>query len=159
MEEIKNVKDFESSEGPGSAGGNGGAGRPGKAASEQGSIRRSSESISMDNYYKNKAINLSSNAIKVLEKRYLKRDEEGVLLETPLEMFVRVARNIVTAEKNYGKTDEEIKEIERMFFDIMSDLDFLPNSPTLMNAGKELQQLAACFVLPVGDSMEKFLKH
>ncbi|MBE3138552.1 MAG: vitamin B12-dependent ribonucleotide reductase, partial [Actinobacteria bacterium] len=112
----------------------------------------------MDNYYKNKAINLSSNAIKVLEKRYLKRDEEGVLLETPLEMFVRVARNIVTAEKNYGKTDKEIKEIERMFFDIMSDLDFLPNSPTLMNAGKELQQLAACFVLPVGDSMEKIFE-
>ena len=128
MEEIKNVKDFESSEGPGNSGGNGGAGRPGKAASEQDSIRRGSESITMDNYYKNKAINLSSNAIKVLEKRYLKRDEEGVLLETPLEMFVRVARNIVTAEKNYGKTDEEIKEIERMFFDIMSDLDFLPNS-------------------------------
>ncbi|MBE3090192.1 MAG: vitamin B12-dependent ribonucleotide reductase [Actinobacteria bacterium] len=103
-------------------------------------------------------MNLSSNAIKVLEKRYLKRDEEGVLLETPLEMFVRVAHNIVTAEKNYGKTDKEIKEIERMFFDIMSDLDFLPNSPTLMNAGKELQQLAACFVLPVGDSMEKIFE-
>ncbi|MBE3036302.1 MAG: vitamin B12-dependent ribonucleotide reductase [Candidatus Atribacteria bacterium] len=103
-------------------------------------------------------MNLSSNAIKVLEKRYLKRDEEGVLLETPLEMFVRVARNIVTAEKKYGKTDKEIKEIERMFFDIMSDLDFLPNSPTLMNAGKELQQLAACFVLPVGDSMEKIFE-
>ena len=158
MEDIKKAKDFESPGGPGSPGGNGGAGNPGKAASEQGSIRRGSESISMDNYYKNKAINLSSNAIKVLEKRYLKRDEEGVLLETPLEMFVRVARNIVTAEKNYGKTDEEIKEIERMFFDIMSDLDFLPNSPTLMNAGKELQQLAACFVLPVGDSMEKIFE-
>ncbi len=158
MEDIKKAKDFESPGGPGSPGGNGGAGNPGKAASEQGSIRRGSESITMDNYYKNKAINLSSNAIKVLEKRYLKRDEEGVLLETPLEMFVRVARNIVTAEKNYGKTDEEIKEIERMFFDIMSDLDFLPNSPTLMNAGKELQQLAACFVLPVGDSMEKIFE-
>ena len=98
MEDIKEAKDFESPGGPGSPDGNGGAGTAGKTASEQGSIRRGSGSITMDNYYKNKAINLSSNAIKVLEKRYLKRDEEGVLLETPLEMFVRVARNIVTAE-------------------------------------------------------------
>jgi len=106
-----------------------------------------------DNYYLNKKINLSENAIKVLERRYLKRDEEGILLEKPGDMFVRVARNIASAEKKYGKTEEEIKGIEKQFFDIMTDLDFLPNSPTLMNAGKELQQLAACFVLPVGDSM------
>ncbi len=112
----------------------------------------------LEEYYNSKVINLSQNAIKVLEKRYLKRDEEGILLETPKEMFVRVARNISTAEKNYGKSEEEIKEIERQLFDIMSDLDFLPNSPTLMNAGKELQQLAACFVLPVGDSMEKIFE-
>ncbi|OPL17555.1 MAG: ribonucleotide-diphosphate reductase subunit alpha [delta proteobacterium ML8_D] len=96
---------------------------------------------------------LSENAVKVLERRYLKRDEEGILLETPRDMFIRVARNVASAEKEYGKTEEEIKEIEKEFFDIMTDLDFLPNSPTLMNAGKELQQLAACFVLPVGDSM------
>jgi ribonucleoside-diphosphate reductase alpha chain len=114
--------------------------------------------IPLDDYYKNKPINLSKNAIKVLEKRYLKRDEEGTLLETPREMFLRVARNISTAEKNYGQTDEEIAEIEKQFFDIMAELDFLPNSPTLMNAGKELQQLAACFVLPVGDSMEKIFE-
>ncbi|MBA7509380.1 Vitamin B12-dependent ribonucleoside-diphosphate reductase [subsurface metagenome] len=106
-----------------------------------------------DNYYLNKKINLSENAIKVLERRYLKRDEKGILLEKPGDMFVRVARNIASAEKKYGKTEEEIKGIEKQFFDIMTDLDFLPNSPTLMNAGKELQQLAACFVLPVGDSM------
>ena len=112
----------------------------------------------INEYYKNKPIVLSANAVKVLEKRYLKRDEEGNLLETPREMFVRVARNIASAEKNYGKTSEEITEIEKQFFDIMSDLDFLPNSPTLMNAGKELQQLAACFVLPVGDSMEKIFE-
>ena len=112
----------------------------------------------LEEYYNSKVINLSQNAIKVLEKRYLKRDEEGILLETPKEMFVRVARNISTAEKNYGKSEEEIKEIEMQLFDIMSDLDFLPNSPTLMNAGKELQQLAACFVLPVGDSMEKIFE-
>lgn len=106
-----------------------------------------------DNYYLNKKINLSENAIKVLERRYLKRDEKGVLLEKSRDMFVRVARNMASAEKKYGKTEEEIKGIEKQFFDIMTDLDFLPNSPTLMNAGKELQQLAACFVLPVGDSM------
>ncbi|MBN1384613.1 MAG: adenosylcobalamin-dependent ribonucleoside-diphosphate reductase, partial [Elusimicrobia bacterium] len=98
-------------------------------------------------------MSLSENAVKVLERRYLKKDEEGILLENPRDMFIRVARNIASAEKNYGKTEEEIKEIEKQFFDIMTDLDFLPNSPTLMNAGKELQQLAACFVLPVGDSM------
>ena len=68
-------------------------------------------------------------------------------------MFIRVARNIASAEKKYGRTEEEIIDLEKQFFDIMADLDFLPNSPTLMNAGKELQQLAACFVLPVGDSM------
>jgi ribonucleoside-diphosphate reductase alpha chain len=116
-------------------------------------IKKTNGKKNIDDYYLNKKISLSENAIKVLERRYLKRDEEGILLETPGEMFVRVARNIASAEKKYGKTEEEIKKIEKQFFDIMTDLDFLPNSPTLMNAGKELQQLAACFVLPVGDSM------
>ncbi|HAX17747.1 MAG TPA: adenosylcobalamin-dependent ribonucleoside-diphosphate reductase, partial [Actinobacteria bacterium] len=104
-------------------------------------------------YYQVKPISLTSNAVTVLERRYLKRDEYGNLLEQPRDMFLRVARNIASAEKNYNKTDKEIREIEKQFFDIMTDLDFLPNSPTLMNAGRELQQLAACFVLPVGDSM------
>lgn len=112
----------------------------------------------VNEYYKKKQVNLSVNAVKVLEKRYLKRDEEGNLLETPKDMFVRVAKNISSAEKNYSKSPEEAKQVEKNFFDIMSDLDFLPNSPTLMNAGKELQQLAACFVLPVGDSMEKIFE-
>ncbi len=106
-----------------------------------------------NSYYLNKEINLSENAVKVLERRYLKRDEEGILLETPRDMFIRVARNVAAAEKKYGNTEEEVREIEKQFFNIMTDLDFLPNSPTLMNAGKELQQLSACFVLPVGDSM------
>jgi ribonucleoside-diphosphate reductase alpha chain len=107
----------------------------------------------LDDYYLNKKVDLSENAVRVLERRYLKRDEEGVLLEKPLDMFIRVARNIASAEKKYGMTEQEIIHLEKQFFDIMTDLDFLPNSPTLMNAGKELQQLAACFVLPVGDSM------
>jgi len=107
----------------------------------------------LNDYYLAKKINLSENAIKVLERRYLKKDEVKNLLEKPKEMFVRVARNIASAEKRYGKTEKEILKIEKDFYDMMADLDFLPNSPTLMNAGKELQQLAACFVLPVGDSM------
>jgi ribonucleoside-diphosphate reductase alpha chain len=73
-------------------------------------------------------------------------------------MFLRVAKNIASAEKKYGVPEEEIIEIEKKYFDMMTDLDFLPNSPTLMNAGRELQQLAACFVLPVGDSMEKIFE-
>jgi len=116
-------------------------------------IKKPQNKKSQDDYYLNKEINLSENAVKVLERRYLKRDEEGALLEKPRDMFIRVSRNIASAEKKYGKSEEEIGEIEKQFFDIMTDLDFLPNSPTLMNAGKELQQLAACFVLPVGDSM------
>jgi len=107
----------------------------------------------INKYYLQKKINLSENAIKVLKRRYFKKDERGNILEEPVDMFIRVAQNIASAEKKYGKTEEEILEIEKEFFDIMADLDFLPNSPTLMNAGKELQQLAACFVLPVGDSM------
>ncbi len=115
--------------------------------------KKSKSKKSLNDYYMSKEINLSENAVKVLERRYLKRDEEGILLEKPGDMFIRVAGNIASAEKKYGKTEEEVKEVEKQFFDIMADLDFLPNSPTLMNAGKELQQLAACFVLPVGDSM------
>ncbi|MHB1276149.1 MAG: ribonucleotide reductase N-terminal alpha domain-containing protein, partial [Candidatus Humimicrobiaceae bacterium] len=104
-------------------------------------------------YYLNKKLNLTKNAVTVLERRYLKRDEYGNLLEEPRDMFLRVAKNIASVEKQYNRTEAEIREIEKKYFDIMTDLDFLPNSPTLMNAGRELQQLAACFVLPVGDSM------
>jgi len=116
------------------------------------------KSKELDEYYLRKKIDLSENAIKVLQRRYLKRDEEGTLLEQPVDMFIRVARNIASAEKKYGKSEGQIREIERSFFDMMTDLDFLPNSPTLMNAGKELQQLAACFVLPVGDSMSEIFE-
>ena len=97
-------------------------------------------------------LKLSLNALKVLERRYLRKDEYGRPIETPLEMFERVARNIAEAEKNYGKDPEDAY---KKFFELMTSLKFLPNSPTLMNAGTELQQLAACFVLPVGDSIEE----
>ncbi|NIA11044.1 MAG: ribonucleoside reductase class II, partial [Nitrospiraceae bacterium] len=94
---------------------------------------------------------LTKNAIKVLEKRYLLKDREGKIIETPEEMFRRVAKNIAEADKNYGG---DVKKTEEEFYKIMSKLDFVPNSPTLMNAGTSIQQLSACFVLPIEDSME-----
>ena len=100
---------------------------------------------------------LSVNAIKVLEGRCLLRDENGKVVETPEMMFRRVANNIASAEANYApdkKTAKElIKQHSEEFFELMSSLKFLPNSPALMNAGAALQQLTACFVLPIEDSM------
>ena len=96
----------------------------------------------------------SPNAQKVLSKRYLTRGPDGKPTETIEELFHRVARAIASAENNYPNSRYKVDELEEQFFKIMTDLDFLPNSPTLMNAGKELGQLSACFVLPVEDSME-----
>lgn len=98
-------------------------------------------------------MNLTENAIKVLEKRYLSKDENGVLQEDPKGMFTRVAKTVALADKDFVST-EELKVIEQEFFDMMYDLEFLPNSPTLMNAGRPLGQLSACFVLPIEDTME-----
>lgn len=96
---------------------------------------------------------LSENAIKVLEKRYLEKDENGNLIEDCQGMFRRVAKAIAAADSKY--TDNEgLATIEKEFYDMMTDLEFLPNSPTLMNAGRPLGQLSACFVLPVEDTME-----
>ena len=99
-------------------------------------------------------LNLSSNAAEVLERRYLLNDERERVIETPSQMFARVAKAIARAEQNYGKSKAEVKKIEQRFYLLMRNLEFLPNSPTLMNAGTDLGQLAACFVIPVEDSIE-----
>jgi ribonucleoside-diphosphate reductase alpha chain len=99
-------------------------------------------------------LNLTPNARKVIEKRYLKKDEEGKIVETPEQLFRRVARSVAEADRLYGMTEEEIAEVEEGFYKMLTSLEFLPNSPTLMNAGRKLGQLSACFVLPVDDSME-----
>jgi ribonucleoside-diphosphate reductase alpha chain len=99
-------------------------------------------------------LDLTPNALKVMEKRYLKKDEEGKIVETPEQLFRRVARATAEADRLYGKTEAEITAVEDDFYRMLSLLEFLPNSPTLMNAGRKLGQLSACFVLPVDDSME-----
>jgi len=99
-------------------------------------------------------LKFSETAIRVLEQRYLAKKENGKF-ETPQEMFERVAKNISEAEKLYGENPEVAFDT---FYKIMSSLDFLPNSPTLMNAGMPLQQLSACFVLPIEDSMESIFE-
>ena len=97
---------------------------------------------------------LTENSRVVLQRRYLSKDREGNVLEDPEGMFRRVANNLSQADLNYGANEEERQKIEDEFYDVMRCLEFLPNSPTLMNAGRELQQLSACFVLPVEDSLD-----
>jgi ribonucleoside-diphosphate reductase alpha chain len=104
---------------------------------------------------------ISENARKVLERRYLKADSQGKPIEAPEQMFRRVAHHIASPEKKYGDAGH-VEKVEEDFYSMMTELKFLPNSPTLMNAGRRLGQLAACFVLPIEDSMDGIfdsLKH
>ena len=97
-------------------------------------------------------LKLSLNALKILHKRYLMKDEKGKVIESPSQMFRRVAHAVALVELKYN---QNYKDLEEKFFDIMSSLKFLPNSPCLMNAGTSNQQLSACFVLPIEDSLDK----
>jgi ribonucleoside-diphosphate reductase alpha chain len=99
-------------------------------------------------------MDITPNARSVLEKRYLRKYNDGRIMETPEEMLWRVARAIASAEKGHGWPKDKIDALAADFYTFMARLDFVPNSPTLMNAGRELGQLSACFVLPIEDSME-----
>ena len=104
---------------------------------------------------------LTPNALRVLEARYLKRDDERKVVETPEQLMHRVAKAVAQAEPLFGNNTEE-QHWADSFYQFLSSLDFLPNSPALMNAGMPLGQLSACFVLPVEDTMEDIfeaLKH
>ncbi|MCL5433367.1 MAG: adenosylcobalamin-dependent ribonucleoside-diphosphate reductase [Candidatus Marsarchaeota archaeon] len=98
-------------------------------------------------------LKLPLNSLIVLAARYLLKSNDGKIIESPNQLFERVAKSVASAEKKYGKSDTEIKDLEKKFYDIISTFKFMPNSPTLMNAGTANGQLSACFVLPIGDSL------
>lgn len=100
-------------------------------------------------------VEVNKNAEIVLQKRYYRRDLNGTVLENSTDLFWRVASNVALEEKKYKKSPWKADALARSFFDMMTEWKFLPNSPTLMNAGTDLGQLSACFVLPVGDSIEE----
>ncbi|MEG1849739.1 MAG: ribonucleotide reductase N-terminal alpha domain-containing protein, partial [Oscillospiraceae bacterium] len=102
-------------------------------------------------------MNIKKNGLEVLRRRYLTRDAEGHTVETVEQMFERVAAAVAAADRTFDP-HADVGAVGKRFYDMMTALDFLPNSPTLMNAGKELGQLSACFVLPVGDSMEEIFE-
>lgn len=101
---------------------------------------------------------LTRNALKVLEKRYLKRDKNGNCIETPQDMFRRVADTIASGDLEFGKTSKDVQILSDRFYNAITHRYFMPNSPTLMNAGRDLGQLAACFVLPIDDSLESIFE-
>lgn len=107
---------------------------------------------------KENKIELSLNALKVLERRYLLKDNKRKVIETPLQLFRRVAKAVALAENNFNDKRIGQQEAEERFFAMMRNLEFMPNSPTLMNAGTKMGQLSACFVLPIKDSISSIFK-
>ncbi|MEM5793152.1 MAG: adenosylcobalamin-dependent ribonucleoside-diphosphate reductase [Candidatus Aenigmatarchaeota archaeon] len=99
-------------------------------------------------------LGLSLNALVVMKNRYLRKNERGEIIETPREVFERVAKAVASIDTKYGKSKEEVERTEKEFLEMMLNLEFMPNSPTLMNAGTKYGQLSACFVLPIEDSVE-----
>ncbi len=115
---------------------------------------------------KTHGLDLTDNAVAVLKKRYLKKDDNGEAIEEPIDMFRRVAANIAHAEVRFapdGRDPANLVEYwQGRFLELLRSRKFMPNSPTLMNAGRELQQLSACFVLPIEDDINSIydtLKH
>ncbi|MHB0958734.1 MAG: adenosylcobalamin-dependent ribonucleoside-diphosphate reductase [Pirellulaceae bacterium] len=101
---------------------------------------------------------LTANALTVLKDRYLMRDDNGHTAETPAELFRRVAQTIAAVESNWGTSAEDTEQLARQFYDLLASRRFLPNSPTLMNAGRPLGMLSACFVLPLEDSIPDIME-
>lgn len=124
------------------------------AASIRRRIRDAMAAAGIAESYNERTGELTDNARVVLQRRYLAKDREGNVLEAPDGMFRRVAHNLSQSDLEYGATEAERQATEDAFYQVMRRLEFLPNSPTLMNAGRELQQLSACFVLPVEDSLD-----
>ncbi|MDE1871135.1 MAG: adenosylcobalamin-dependent ribonucleoside-diphosphate reductase [Candidatus Micrarchaeota archaeon] len=101
----------------------------------------------------NDSLKVSINSVIVLAARYLLKNDQGKIIESPQQLFGRVAKAIAGAEAVFGKSSEDVMKIEQEFYDLMATSKFMPNSPTLMNAGTKDGQLSACFVIPVGDSI------
>ncbi len=98
-------------------------------------------------------LDLSANAITVLERRYLVKDDQGAPVEQPEDLFWRVARTVAAPDLRYGASERAVEGLAETFFELMATRAWMPNSPTLMNAGRPLGQLSACFVLPVDDCL------
>src|SRR6266702_2887232 len=98
-------------------------------------------------------LDLNANALTVLERRYLVKDDHGKAAESPEDLFWRVARNVAAPDRAYGASDRAVESLAETFFELMATRVWMPNSPTLMNAGLPLGQLSACFVLPVEDAL------
>src|SRR5256712_13889365 len=99
------------------------------------------------------SLTLSPNAVTVLERRYLVKDDAGRPVERPEDLFWRVARTIAAPDKDYGASDKAVEGLAETFFELMATRGWMPNSPTLLNAGRPVGQLSACFVLPIDDCL------